>query len=105
MTGRYILEDDSEFMSIIQNINNVKYDCVIKYGPYFNPVNYKTNDCITGLIGMTCGYIKRIEKPHENECVEWKWGKVTYLIEDEKIYKVNKLGINISPGCNVYFKV
>ena len=63
------------------------------------------NDCITGLIGMTCGYIKKIEKPDENEYVEWKWGKVTYLIEDEKIYKVNKLGINICPGCNIYFKV
>lgn len=105
MTGRYILEDDSEFMSIIKNINNTKYDCVIKYGPYFNPVNYKMNDCITGLIGMTCGYIKKIEKPDENECAEWKWAKVTYLIEDEKIYKVNKLGINICPACNLYFKV
>jgi len=105
MTGRYILEDNCEFMSIIKNINNTKYDCVIKYGSYNNPVNYKMNDCITGLIGMTCGYIKKIEKPDENECVEWKWGKVTYLIEDEKIYKVNKLGINICPGCNIYFKV
>src|SRR6056300_749766 len=66
MTGRYILEDNCEFMSIIKNINNTKYDCVIKYGSYNNTVNYKMNDCITGLIGMTCGYIKKIEKPDEN---------------------------------------
>ena len=105
MTGRYILDDDSEFMSIIKNINNTKYDCVIKYGSYFNPVNYKMNDCITGLIGMTCGYIKKIEKPNENECVEWKWGKVTYLIEDKNIFIVNKLGINICPNSKKYFKV
>ena len=74
MTGRYILDDNSEFMNIIKNIHNTNYDCVIKYGPYFNPVNYKMDDCITGLIGMSCLYVKQIEKPNENECVEWKWG-------------------------------
>ena len=105
MTGRYILDDYSEFMSVIKNINNLKYHCVIKFGSYLNPVNYQMNNCITGLIGMACKYIKMIEKPNENECVEWKWGKATYSIEDEKIFKVNILGINICPASNVYFKV
>jgi hypothetical protein len=105
MTGRYILDDNSEFMNVIKNIQNKNYECVIKYGPYFKPVNYKTADCITGLIGMYCLYVKQIEKPNENECVEWKWGKVTNLIDDNKIYLVNKLGINICPSSNDYFKV
>ncbi len=105
MTGRYILNDNSEFMNIIKNIHNINYDCVIKYGSFFKPVNYKMNDCITGLIGLSCYYVKLIEKPNENECVEWKWGKVTNLIDDKKIYLVNKLGINICPGSNKYFKV
>jgi hypothetical protein len=105
MTGRYILKKNSEFMDIIKNIHNTKYDCVIKYGSYFNPVNYKTDDCITGLIGMYCFYIKKIEKPNGNECVEWKWSKVTKLIDNRKIYIVNKLGINICPGSNNYFIV
>lgn len=105
MTGRYILNDNSEFMNIIKNINNTNYDCVIKYGPYFKPLNYKMNDCITGLIGMSCCYVKLIEKPNENECVEWKWAKVTQLIDDKKIYLVNNLDINICPGSNQYFKV
>jgi hypothetical protein len=105
MTGRYILNDNSEFMNIIKNINNSNYDCVIKYGPYFEPVNYKMNDCITGLIGMSCYYIKLIEKPNEDECVEWKWAKVTNLIDDKKIYLVNNLDINICPNSNNYFKV
>jgi hypothetical protein len=105
MTGRYILDDNSEFMNIIKNIHNTKYDCVIKYGSYFKPVNYKMDDCITGLIGMSCVYIKQIEQPKENECVEWKWGKVTNLIDNKKIYLVNKLGINICPDSNNYFKV
>jgi hypothetical protein len=105
MTGRYILHDNSEFMNIIKNINNTKYDCVIKYGAYFNPVNYKMDNCITGLIGMSCYYVKLIEKPNEDECVEWKWGKVTQLIDDKKIYLVNNLDINICPASNDYFKV
>ena len=105
MTGRYILDDNSEFMNIIKNIHNTNYNCVIKYGPYFKPVNYKTNDCITGLIGMTCLYVKQIEIPTGFDSVEWKWAKVTNLIEDNKIYLVNNLGIDICPGCNTYFKV
>ena len=105
MTGRYILIDNSEFMNIIKNINNTNYKCVIKYGPYFKPVNYKMNDCITGLIGMSCYYIKLIEKPNKNEAVEWKWAKVTNLIDYKKIYLVNNLDINICPGSNNYFKV
>ena len=105
MTGRYILIDNSEFMNIIKNIHNTNYDCVIKYGPYFEPVNYKMDDCITGLIGMSCLYVKQIKKPNETECIEWKWGKVTNLIDYNKIYLVNKLGINICPGSNNYFEV
>ena len=105
MTGRYILNDNGEFMNVIKNINNSNYDCVIKYGCYFKPVNYKMDDCITGLIGMSCYYVKLIEKSNEKECVEWKWAKVTKLIDDKKIYLVNNLDINICAGSNNYFKV
>ena len=105
MTGRYILQDNSNFMNIIKDINNAKYDCVIRYGSYNSPLTYKTNDCITGLIGMRCIYIKQIEVPMENEVVEWKWASVTNLIDDEKIYMVDTLGIYICPGSNYYFSV
>ena len=105
MTGRYILNDNSEFMNVIRNIHNTNYDCVIKFGCYYKPVNYKMDDCITGLIGMSCIYVKQIEKPNENECVEWKWAKVTNLIDYKKIYLVNNLDINICPDSNDYFKV
>ena len=105
MTGRYILNENSEFMNIIKNIHITKYDCVIKYGPYYKPVDFKMDDCITGLIGMSCFYIKQIEKPNERECVEWKWAQVTKLMNDEKIYLVNNLGINICPGSNEYYMV
>lgn len=105
MTGRYILHDNSEFMNIIKNIYNTNYDCVIKYGPYFKPENYKMDNCITGLIGMSCYYIKLIEKPNENGFIECSWGKVTRLIDDKKIYLVNNLDIDICPESNTYFKV
>lgn len=105
MTGRYILDDNSEFMNVIKNIHTTNYECVIKYGCYSKPVNYKTNNCVTGLIGMLCLYVKQIEIPNGYDSAEWKWAKVTNLIDDKKIYLVNNLGINICPGCNNYFKI
>ena len=105
ITGRYILNSNSEFMNIIKNVHHTNYECVIKYGPYYKPVKHKTNDCITGLIGMLCRYVKQIKIPDENECIEWKWGKITNMIDDEKIYIVNTLGINICPRSNDYFIV
>jgi hypothetical protein len=54
MTGRYILNVDSEFMTVLKNIHDTTYECVFRYGSYSNPVNYKMDDCITGLICMKC---------------------------------------------------
>lgn len=108
ITGRYILNDDSEFMLRVKELveDETKYDCIIKYGSYLKPVSYKTQDCITGLIGLRCKYVKQIAMPKENECVEWNWAKSTYNINDEtKICQVNKLGISICPASNVYFNV
>lgn len=108
MTGRYIIENNSEFINVVKNLNNTNYDCVIKYGSFYSPVNYKIKDCITGLIGMRCKYVKQIikpAKPDTQESVEQNWAAITYLIDDSLIYKVNKLGIYICPGSNKYFYV
>jgi hypothetical protein len=105
ITGRYILCNTSEFMNVLKNIEITKYDCIIKYGSYVTPVDYKMDDCITGLIGMSCKYVKQIQLPSKTECVEWKWAYTTRLIDDTKIYKVNSLGINICPESNTYFCV
>lgn len=105
MTGRYILHHDSPFMAQVKNLHNTHAKCILTYGPYFKPVNYKMKDCITGLIGMQCFYVKQIVKPMENECVEWKWGEATYLIDDASICALEKLGIDICPGSNDYFAV
>jgi hypothetical protein len=66
ITGRYLLKDDSYFICALKN---TKYDCIIIYDSYLNYVKDMMVDCITGLIGIRCFYVKRIEYPNENECV------------------------------------
>jgi hypothetical protein len=105
MTGRYILDDNSEFINIIKNINSTQYECVIKYGSYLKSVEYSTNDCITGLIGMLCKYIKQIRYPEGINSVEWDWAKATHNIDSAKICKLDTLGVNICPGSNFYFYI
>lgn len=105
MTGRYVLHDDSAFMNIIKNIHNTKYDCIIRYGVYNKPVPYKVDDCTTGLIGMTCFYVKQITRPNNSDSVEWNWAKATRQIPDAKVCILNTLGINICPGSNNYIAV
>ena len=107
MTGRYILDDDSEFMDVVLNADHLNYDSILRYGSFMKPCDYKMYDSITGLIGMTCKYVKQIVRPTEHQCVEWMWAKATELIADEKIHIVKQLGINIAPNpdCNNYFKV
>jgi hypothetical protein len=103
ITGRYLLHQNSNFVNHIKNIDN--YDCLIQYGSFINPQKYKINDCITGLIGMKCKYIKQIEYPLNHECVEWNWAKVTYTMQDDKICILDGLGIYICPGSNNYYLV
>ena len=104
MTGRYLLNDDSEFIEKVKELTDTNYDCIIRYGSFNSPVNYQMEDCITGLIGMRCYYVKQIELLTEG-CIEWNWAKVTYKIEKDKICILDKLGINICPGSNTYFLV
>lgn len=105
MTGRYKLEQNSKFMYTIKNLHNTNYDCILRYGSYIKPVNYKMNDCITGLIGMSCFYIKQIEFPNGTEPIEWNWAKITYQIEPKNICILDLLGIQICPGNMPYFLV
>lgn len=94
ITGRYILNDDSQFLNIIQNYNN-NIHCIIKYGSYFKPVNYKMEDCITGLIGMMVFYIKQIDRTNETP-IEWEWAKVSLLIQDIHLCIIHdKMGLNL----------
>lgn len=94
ITGRYLLGKDSPFMSTLKEVyTNPDIDCIIKYSAYLTPVNHRIRDCISGLIGMRAGYIRKIELPNEEEAAEWKWAGVTYLMEESRVLNLSNLGI------------
>jgi hypothetical protein len=94
MTGRYVVGGDSPFMAALKG----GFDCIIKYTAYLTPINHRTGDCMSGLIGMRAKYIRQIELPTENEAAEWKWAKVTYLIDEARILNLPVLGIRAHMG-------
>ena len=108
MTGRYILDENSEFMNVIND--DIPYDCIIKYGSYDGLDENRRDECISGLIGMRCNYMKSIENlllndSNMDEIIERKWVKITELIDHQKICKMNRLGIYICPGSNTYYLI
>ena len=108
VTGRYIIDNQSNFIDAVNNSNN-KIDCIIKYGSHSdNTVVNRSNDCITGLIGMKVGYIKQINTNVTDECIEWEWANVANKIPDDRIIMLDEIGIHIiglhEPGDNVKSK-
>jgi len=98
MTGRYYIDNNSPFFDICDTINETTYDVVIKYGWWRKPSNIKINDCITGLIGMRCKYIKQINSLLQNkDPIEWEYAKVTQNIDNNRIKIMDTLGIYIKP--------
>jgi hypothetical protein len=99
MTGRYILSDDSFFIKKINEIANGKdIECIIRYDGYGSePSIFKIPDCITGLIGMKCKYVKTMNNI-DNNSIEVKWAEKSFEIPDEKLEIIqDKLGIYIWP--------
>ena len=109
MTGRYYLNNNSDFINQILNFKN--YDCIIRYGSYNKPTNVIVQDCITGLIGLKAKYIKQIDlsKGINNKTypMEWEWAKVTLNIDINNIKIMEKLGIFIKPSWKIkkFFEV
>ena len=101
ITGRYILQENSNFISVL----NEDKDCIMKYGNCQYTVTHKVPECLTVLVAMKCRYIKKIKIPNEDECVECCWAKATFEIPDNRITFMEKLGILVCPGTNDYFLV
>lgn len=107
MTGRYFLHKDSNFIYELKN-NVTKYDAIIRYGScFFNPKNIKRNndDCCSGLIGMTCHYIKLIKPISETHPIEKDWAKITHLMNKNRICHLHYLGIDICPLNKKYYSI
>lgn len=98
ITGRYPIQNNSKFINTIKNndLNNI--DCVIRYGSFHEKKGTnKTNDCITGLIGMKCKYIKQIDKNLNgfDDYIECKWAQVANKLDEDRIIILDELGIFI----------
>lgn len=99
ITGRYYLDTDCPFFDKVdENI----YDCIIRYGNYRTPPMSKTSDCIAGLVGMRCKFVKNVKIP-DTESVEINWANESFSIK--KIYVMDKMGIFIAPASNEFFLV
>ncbi len=102
-TGRYLLMENSPFIQCLKIADFLnKYDVIIRYGGFNDNTRHytKVKDCVTGLIGMRCKYIKSIPIPTNNDCIEWHWAEATFPISDDRIlFFVNIMGLHmISSG-------
>jgi hypothetical protein len=106
LTGRYILQENSEFLQQLTKFNPDKTDCIIRFGTLqqYNTC-HKVAMCASFLIGMKCKYVKQIGVPAENESVERRWAIATFSIDLSRIVCMEKLGILVCPGHNTYFLV
>ena len=107
MTGRYVLNSNSNFINVLKYIKHENTPhCIITYGSFYKPVFFQCEDCITGLIGMLCKYIKTINMNlGDDEPIEWHWAKASFIIPKKLICKLKFLGLNICPGNDIYFCV
>lgn len=95
LSGRYEVIDKSPFIEQLNNLEGI--DCILRYGSFNKPSDTKVKDCITGLIGMRCKFVKEIEEPHENDPVEWKWALATYSIDETRVVAMKFLGLYMRP--------
>lgn len=95
LTGRYLLHEDSPFLHIIKQFPIQTYDAILKYGEYHQSTIHSDTyfSCITGLIGMKVYYIKQIQLPVDQECIEWKWAGIANSIPKDRICILPHLGL------------
>ena len=101
-TGRYIIDKNSPFFQVVDNLERKPYSAVVRFNQFDKPVSLtKTNNCVTGLIGLKCKYLKQIELPglelDIDMSTEMKWAKVINTIEDSEVCCLEELGLFIKP--------
>lgn len=101
-TGRYIIDKDSLFFKVVDNLESKPYSAVVRFNQFDNPASLtKTNNCVSGLIGLKCKYVKQIELPpldiNAGISSEMKWANVINTIDESEIFFIEKLGLSIKP--------
>ena len=96
ITGRYFLHNDSKFLHAIETLHETSYDVVCRYGGYNLPKIYmeKFYSVFTGIIGMRVKYVKQIQVPDHESCIEWKWAEVANTLDESRICMLDSLGLS-----------
>jgi len=101
LSGRYIIQEQSEFMDALIKHRDTKA-AIVQYGS-FNAIQYeRIRDCVTGLIGMQCRYMKQIQFAQPFGCIEWNWADVVLSIPETDVHRLRSLGLAICPGPDEY---
>jgi len=103
MTGRYFVEDPALFFQACIGAPADVSACV-KFGSFIAPSDEPVADCVTGLIGMRAGLIRKIHTPREHECVEWLWARAA-LSADRFIAWKGQMQLSLCPGSDTYFSI
>ncbi len=99
MTGRYILDKHCPFFDIIDQLQTNPYSAVIRYGAYTNYEKERGKDnCVTGLIGLKCKYVKDLYLPNDDKFIEQVWAEKIASLPEEEVCTLEKLGIFIRPA-------
>ena len=108
ITGRYILNENSNFIKTLENYNPNKTDCIIRYSHWSKQIisNKRLKYCLTGLIAMKCKNVKKIifykkknnKIEYQRNSIEDSWAKETFNINLDKIRILTNLGIMVKAG-------
>jgi len=101
LSGRYILQEPSEFMDALLLHGDTKA-AIVQYGS-FNARQYeRTRDCVTGLIGMRASALRTIAFTGPYGCIEWNWADAVLALPEDSVHRLRSVGLAICPGPDDY---
>lgn len=99
LTGRYLIESSSPFLKALREEWTPEIKCMIRLGNYeeYGIESFEFGDeidCLSGLIGFSCKYLKDMPLPCEDyQAVEWIMAEASIGIKEKII--LQDLGMNI----------
>jgi hypothetical protein len=101
LSGRYIIQEESEFMNALLLHGDTKA-AIVQYGS-FNARQYeRTRDCVTGLIGMRASSLRTIAFTGPYGCIEWNWADAVLALPEDSVHRLRSVGLAICPGPDDY---
>ena len=101
LSGRYIIQEESEFMNALLLHGDTKA-AIVQYGS-FNARQYeRTRDCVTGLIGMRASSLRAIAFTGPYGCIEWNWADAVLALPEDSVHRLRSVGLAICPGPDDY---